>query len=178
MEYGRFVKYFQPSVSRNHKQLRNPCHISSVSFSSVLVFQYFLFLLVIFAAQLAAGILAAIYSDQITGFLQTEGVEFLAMDYGNNTDKVAKAATKGWDVIQDEVSNHCGEGGEGGGAWKVLLAVYIDQITEFLQMEGVDFLAMDYGNNTDIKVAIRLPLNTVNQKGNDLERFQVLPDNG
>ena len=62
-----------------------------------------MFLLVIFAAQLAAGILAAIYSDQITGFLQTEGVEFLAMDYGNNTDKVAKAATKGWDVIQDEV---------------------------------------------------------------------------
>lgn len=85
--------------------------LGAVMENRCLLVLYFLFLLVIFAAQLAAGILAAIYSDQITGFLQTEGVEFLAMDYGNNTDKVAKAATKGWDVIQDELEC-CGVTGQ------------------------------------------------------------------
>ena len=76
---------------------------SNLSLTLPIVPQYFLFLLIIFAAQLAAGILAAIYSNEITNYLETEGKDFLEMKYGNNTDEAYKLATQGWDVIQEKV---------------------------------------------------------------------------
>ncbi|XP_072047597.1 tetraspanin-11-like [Amphiura filiformis] len=74
-----------------------------------------MFLVIIIAVQLAAGILAAIYSNEITSFLDKEGKDFLEMDYGNKTaaaDEASKLATKGWDVIQQTLEC-CGVDGQG-----------------------------------------------------------------
>ncbi|XP_072046938.1 CD82 antigen-like [Amphiura filiformis] len=76
---------------------------------------YLMFLVIIIAVQLAAGILAAIYSNEITSFLDKEGKDFLEMDYGNKTaaaDEASKLATKGWDVIQQTLEC-CGVDGQG-----------------------------------------------------------------
>ncbi|XP_022082720.1 CD151 antigen-like [Acanthaster planci] len=73
-----------------------------------LLILYFLLLFIVFAAQIAAGILAALYTRQISTYLETESTMFLKDDY-NRTGK--ELATAAWDFIQTELMC-CGVNGE------------------------------------------------------------------
>lgn len=73
---------------------------------------YFAILLLIFCAQLAAGILAAIYSAEIKTYITTESVEFLMKDYNNtqNGSAINIAGTAAWDTVQTTL-DCCGVNG-------------------------------------------------------------------
>ena len=72
--------------------------------------QYFVFLLLIFCAQLAAGILAAIYSAEIRTFVSTELKGFLGENFNNTMNGTNEAdnyanelATEAVKTIQQQV---------------------------------------------------------------------------
>lgn len=76
------------------------------SITCFLSLQYFIFLMIIFAAQLAAGILAAIYGGEVTEYLAAEGKDFLATSFDNsdNASGVNKTISLAWDEFQKQVS--------------------------------------------------------------------------
>ncbi len=61
--------------------------------------------MIIFAAQLAAGILAAIYGGEVQEYLEDEGKEFLAVGYDQDATGVNKTVTLAWDEFQQTVSS-------------------------------------------------------------------------
>ncbi|XP_054761747.1 tetraspanin-18B-like [Lytechinus pictus] len=78
---------------------------------------YFVLLLLIFCAQLAAGILAAIYSAEIKTFVTNEGVEFLKTNYNNTQNGTGSVdtyanelGTAAWNAIQEQLEC-CGVNG-------------------------------------------------------------------
>ena len=62
--------------------------------------------MIIFAAQLAAGILSAIYGSQVTDYLADESKDFLMNGFNEapEADVVNKTITAAWNEVQTVVS--------------------------------------------------------------------------
>ncbi len=73
---------------------------------------YFLLLFIVFAAQIAAGIFAALYTRQITSYLEKEGMEFLRDSYGLKNSTKNELGTNAWDLVQNKL-DCCGVTGPG-----------------------------------------------------------------
>ncbi|XP_033645923.1 tetraspanin-18-like [Asterias rubens] len=73
---------------------------------------YFLLLFIVFAAQIAAGIFAALYTRQIESYLEVEGVDFLKNSYGLMNSTKNELGTAAWDLVQEKL-NCCGVNGKG-----------------------------------------------------------------
>ncbi|XP_072047588.1 tetraspanin-18B-like [Amphiura filiformis] len=75
--------------------------LGAILSSKCLLALYFVFLMIIFAAQLAAGIIAAIYGGEVADHLATEGKEFLQTGYDQDATGVNKTVTEAWDQFQE-----------------------------------------------------------------------------
>ncbi|XP_038052509.1 tetraspanin-18-like [Patiria miniata] len=71
--------------------------------SKCLLVLYFLLLFIVFAGQIAAGILAALYTRQITDYLTNESRDFLKTNYNNTNTTTNEFATAAWDLIQTKL---------------------------------------------------------------------------
>lgn len=88
--------------------------LGAIMGSKCLLGLYFFFLMIIFAAQLAAGILSAIYGNQVTDYLANESKEFLMTGFNEapEADVVNKTITAAWNEVQT-VFECCGVEGAG-----------------------------------------------------------------
>jgi hypothetical protein len=64
---------------------------------------YFLLLFIVFAGQIAAGILAALYTRQIETYLKTESMDFLSTNYNSTMDSKYVLATNAWNFVQERL---------------------------------------------------------------------------
>lgn len=79
-------------------------YIQSVPTFALSSLQYIVLVLIVFAAQLAGGILAFVYRDQLTSTVE-DGLTLTLERYGVNTstNTINEAVTVSWDFVQTNV---------------------------------------------------------------------------